>query len=86
MILYINAFNISFPAVEVTSKNKHLKREPWITLGLIKSSKTKAKLFAKKLSTPSDHNVKNIQGIQYNSQTTTAQNESNVLPKYIRRT
>ena len=58
MILYINAFNISFPAVEVTSKNKHLKREPWITLGLIKSSKTKAKLFAKKLSTPSDHNVK----------------------------
>ena len=58
MKLYIDAFNISFPMVETRPKNKHMKQQPWITTGLIESSKTKAKLFSRKLSTPSDHNIK----------------------------
>ena len=55
--LYLNAFNESFPIVEMSSKTKQ-KNEPWYTPGLRESSKTKAKLFQKKLSTPSTHNIK----------------------------
>ncbi len=57
MKLYIDAFNISFPMVEIQFKNEYIKREPWFTQGLIKSAKTKAKLFSKKMSKPSEHNL-----------------------------
>ena len=55
--LYLNSFNESFPIVEISSKIKRQKNEPWFTPGLRESSKTKAKLFQKKLSTPSKHNI-----------------------------
>ncbi len=58
MNLYGDAFNTSFPIIETPNKPAYLKREPWFTTGLIESSKTKAKLFSKKLSIPSEHNIK----------------------------
>ena len=64
MNLYINVFNESFPIVEIQPKNKHLKNEPWFTSGLRQSSKTKAKLFSKKLSSPSKYNIQNYR--EYN--------------------
>ncbi len=55
MNIYVEAFNTSFPIIEIPSKTAYLKREPWFTSGLIESSKTKAKLFSKKLTRPSEH-------------------------------
>jgi hypothetical protein len=36
-----------------------MKREPWITQGILKSSKTKAKLYRRKLNTPTTYNISN---------------------------
>ncbi len=58
MNLYVDAFNTSFPIIEIRYKTAYLKREPWFTSGLIELSKTKAKLFSKKLTLPSEHNIK----------------------------
>jgi len=55
--LYLNDFNESFPIIEISSKTKQPKHEPWYTPGLRLSSKTKAKLLLKKLSIPSKHNI-----------------------------
>ncbi len=57
MNLYIDAFNTSFPIIEIPCKTAYLKREPWCTSGLIELSKTKAKLLSKKLTLPSEHNI-----------------------------
>jgi hypothetical protein len=46
--VYLNAFNESFPLVEISSNIKQQKNEPWYIPGLRVSSKTKAKLFMKK--------------------------------------
>jgi len=55
--LNLKVFNESFPMVEISSKTKQPKNEPWCTSGLRVSSKTKAKLLLKKLSIPSKHNI-----------------------------
>ena len=34
-----------------------MKREPWFTAGLLTSSRTKAKLFTKKLKKPTNENI-----------------------------
>ena len=65
MILYHEAFDKAFPLRNVTYKNKRIKREPWITTGIIKSSKTKSKLLAKKLKQPTDENIQTYK--QYNN-------------------
>ena len=57
LTVYEELYNIAFPATNKKINRKLVKREPWITKGLIKSSKTKSKLFLKKLKNPSDHNV-----------------------------
>jgi len=49
--LYSTIFNKSFPLRNSTSSN-FMKREPWFTTGLLTSSRTKAKLFTKKLKNP----------------------------------
>jgi hypothetical protein len=51
------AFDKAFPIRNIKITNKHVKREPWITTGLVTSSQTKAKLFTKKMHKPSDHNI-----------------------------
>ena len=55
--LYLNAFDESFPLKDVNVRSKYIKREPWFTSGLLKSSKTKSKLLSIKLRYPTDENI-----------------------------
>ena len=57
MLLYKVAFERAFPLRKVELKKKYIKREPWITAGLLESSRNKAKLFTKKLKIPTEHNI-----------------------------
>ena len=47
--LYQTSFDIAFPPKRINIKIKMHKREPWMTLGLVKSSETKQKLYLKKI-------------------------------------
>ena len=42
-----NARDVAFPEVEITPKSAKNVRSPWMSSGLLKSSKTKNKLFSK---------------------------------------
>ena len=50
-------FEAAFPLRSTKSKSKHIKREPWMTEGLIKSSKSLSKLFIKKVQKPTQLNI-----------------------------
>ena len=50
MIIYKSRFEISCPVKHMKVKRKYIKREPWITSGILPSSLNKAKLLRKKLS------------------------------------
>jgi len=52
--LYTDAYESSFPLKKITINRKSIKREPWMTVGLLNSSKTKSKLYIKKLKQPTD--------------------------------
>ena len=47
--LFLETINLfyeqSFPAKTITRRRNQIKREPWITRGILKSAKTKAKLY-----------------------------------------
>ena len=47
----------SFPKQQTLISKKYLKREPWVTKGLLTSSINKAKLHKKKLSNPTEYNI-----------------------------
>ena len=55
--LYLNAFDEAFPLKDINVRSKYIKREPWFTSGLLKSSKTKSKLLSIKLRDPTDENI-----------------------------
>ena len=55
--LYLNAFDEAFPLKDIKVRAKYIKREPWFTSGLLKSSKTKSKLLSIKLRDPTDENI-----------------------------
>ena len=55
--LYMTAFDQSFPLRIVKANTKFIKREPWMTPGLLNSSRTKAKLLTKKLNKPNTLNI-----------------------------
>ena len=55
--LYENAFEKAFPLRSVRPNKKCIRREPWVTQGLLTSSRKKAKLLVKKLKTPTEHNI-----------------------------
>ena len=57
MELYRMAFEKAFPLRSVKVHKTYIKKDPWITSGLLKSSRQKAKLFSKKLNNPSEHNI-----------------------------
>ena len=57
MELYRMAFEKAFPLRSVKVHKKYIKKDPWITSGLLTSSRQKAKLFSKKLNNPSEHNI-----------------------------
>lgn len=56
MNIYIDLHNTAIPLLTSKSKNKYCKKDPWMTNGLIKSSKTKIKLHHKKLKKPTGEN------------------------------
>lgn len=57
ILKYRNAFEQAFPLRAIKANKKFIKREPWVTSGLLTSSRTRAKLLAKKLSNPTENNI-----------------------------
>ncbi len=57
-------FNIAFPPTKTRFNKKYMKREPWISAGLLTSSRHKSKLFKKKLLKPTDENIKSYKDVQ----------------------
>ncbi len=57
MKIYRTEFEKAFPSKIEYKKGKYIKREPWITKGLLISSKKKDELFKTKLSNPTEHNI-----------------------------
>jgi hypothetical protein len=57
IVMYKEAFEKAFPLLDKRPNSKYTKREPWMTTGLLTSSRTKSKLFVKKLQKPTMHNI-----------------------------
>lgn len=57
--LYKVAFDSAFPLKQIKPNRKYIKHEPWMTEGLLKSMRTKCKLFGKKLKQPTLLNISN---------------------------
>jgi len=55
--LYKHAFETCFPLRTCKINNKTLKRGPWVTTGILISSKQKAKFFVRKLKKPTADNI-----------------------------
>lgn len=51
-VIYKSLFQISCPIKYVKVKRKYIKREPWITSGILTLSLNKAKLLRKKVNRP----------------------------------
>ena len=58
MDIYLTEFDPSFPMREVSSRAKFIKRQPWLTTGLLTSSINKGKVFSLKLHNPTDENIR----------------------------
>ena len=57
MEIYTNAFNQACPVKSNKTPKKYIKREPWVTNGILTSSITKSKLLKKKLKKPTKQNT-----------------------------
>ena len=57
MIIYTSLLEISSPVKHMKVKRKHIKREPWITSGILNSSLNKSKLLRKRLSRPNSETI-----------------------------
>ena len=57
MSIFKNIFNEIFPVLKTRFNKKYVKREPWISTGLLAYARHKAKLFKKKLSKPTDEDI-----------------------------
>jgi len=57
MQIYKTNFELAFPLTQTRSINKYIKREPWVTAGLLTSSRMKNKLLCKKLKLPTESNI-----------------------------
>ncbi len=55
--IYTHYLNINFPKTTLKTNKKYLKKEIWMTEGLLKSLRTKSNLFTKKLKQPSEFNI-----------------------------
>ena len=59
--LFLETINLSyeqsFPTRTITRGRNQLKGEPWITQGIFRSAKTKAKLYRRNLNTPTTDNI-----------------------------
>ena len=61
-------FDTAFPEITTTVRESAKIRVPWLTQGLIKSSRVREKLFNKKLKAKTENNVNNykLYNITYN--------------------
>ena len=55
--IYQYLFDIACPLKQILVTNKYIKRQPWITSGILTSSVNKAKLLHKKLNKPTELNI-----------------------------
>ena len=55
--LYKDAYNTAFPKTKIYVNKRYIKREPWMTFGLLTSLLTKSKLLRKKLRHPTAKNI-----------------------------
>ena len=55
--LYMISFVKSFPLRISKTNKRYIKKEPWMTSGLLTSSRTKARLFTKKINKPTPQNI-----------------------------
>ena len=74
MELYQNAFNLAFPLKYSKYKSKYIKRESWLTEGLLVSSNHKKKLYKIKLDKPTEENINTYKNYRdmFNKQCRTA--------------
>ena len=56
--MYLAAFEDSFPLIERKIVHKYIKREPWVTSGLLASSKNKSKVLSRKLHESTETNIR----------------------------
>ena len=54
---YLKAYELAFPLKQINSKNRYVKREPWVTSGFIASTINKHKLYKKKMNNPTENNM-----------------------------
>ena len=58
MEIYSNAFNRACLVVKsIKTPNKYIKREPWVTNGILTSSLTESTLLKRKLKKPTEQNI-----------------------------
>ena len=57
MEIYANAFNQACPVKSIKTPKRYIKREPWVTNGILTSSLAKSKLLKKKLKKPTEQNI-----------------------------
>ena len=57
MNIYSKAYETAFPIKKLEIKNKYVKKQEWMTRGLIVSSGRKNKLFIRSKKKPTEHNV-----------------------------
>ena len=55
--LYKQPFDMAFPIRTIKVVSRNIKREPWMTAGLLNSSRHKSKLLLKKLKKPTEKNI-----------------------------
>ena len=59
MALYKHAYNQAFPYSQVKPNKKYIKRESWMSAGLMTSMRHKSKLLVKKVNRPTNINIAN---------------------------
>jgi hypothetical protein len=66
--MYKHIFQMAFPLKHIKPNKKYIKKEPWITSGLLTSMRQKTKLFTKKLKQPTELNISTYKNYlnQYN--------------------
>ena len=52
-----NAFNQAYPVKSIKTPTRYIKREPWVTNGILTSSLTKSKLLKKKVKKHTEQNI-----------------------------
>ena len=57
ILLYKSVFKRAFPIIKTKPNKKYIKKEPWMTSGLLTSMRNKAKLLSKKLKKPTYINI-----------------------------